>query len=340
MEPLTAPATAPKGRKARVGSSCRAMSVCAAMGNVATETDSEGHTLARQYDAFNRKTKITYPDGATTWERDLQGRIVAKVTPDGVKTAYEYDNDNAGRPASRTDALGQTRSFTYAADDRVTGIAYGNAIHPTPEVGYTWDADYPRITGIIDPTGSYNWTHDAGNKIAQAPYKFDANGNQTEDEKHTYKWDAENRLIWIGYKTNPQKSTEFKYDGQGRRVAIIEKAGATTKETCCTWCGDTICHARDGNDQPITYYFDEGTFRPEANTSVSKLQGGREYYARDHLGSVRDVLDQQSDVTASYDYDPYGKLTNSSAKQPEFGLEEVLELANSGNKDAQKHGNC
>jgi RHS repeat-associated protein len=34
---------------------------------------------------------------------------------------------------------------------------------------------------------------------------------------------------------------------------------------------------------------------------------------------VRDVLDQQGNVTASYDYDPYGKLTNSPAKLPEFG---------------------
>ncbi|MDR0717764.1 MAG: RHS repeat-associated core domain-containing protein, partial [Azoarcus sp.] len=175
------------------------------------------------------------------------------------------------------------------------------------------------ITGIIDPSGSRAWTHDAGNKISQAPYKYDANGNRTEDEKHTYKWDAENRLIQIGYKADPQKSTEFKYDGQGRRVAIIEKTGASTKETRYTWCGDTICQARDGNDQPLAYYFGEGTFRPEPGTPVSKFQGEREYYAKDHLGSVRDVLDQQGNVTASYDYDPYGKLTNSPATLPEFG---------------------
>ncbi|MDR2260454.1 MAG: RHS repeat protein [Azoarcus sp.] len=35
---------------------------------------------------------------ATTWARDLQGRIVARVTPDGAMTAYEFDS--AGRPAA------------------------------------------------------------------------------------------------------------------------------------------------------------------------------------------------------------------------------------------------
>jgi RHS repeat-associated protein len=447
----------------------------------------------------------------TTWERDLQGRIVAKVTPDGARTTYEFDT--AGRQTTRTDALGQTRTFAYDQANAITRIAYGNAVNPTPEVSYTWDAWYSRLnamtdgtgttqyrymqagapgalqlqsedgpfendfharsydalgrlqswyvglqtsesltfdalgrviatknpalgnfkysylgdtgqltrailngkpieyaftyedntgdrrlksianpasalsfgytsapenlitrltesaqgqsrawdygydaidrlqsadrsdgaqydyvldlgdnlTGIVDPEGTRTWTHDAGNKIAQAPYQYDANGNRIEDDKHTYQWDAENRLIQIGYKAEPQRSTEFKYDGQSRRVAIIEKlAGATTRETRYTWCGETICQARDGNDQPLAYYFSEGTFRPTPGTPVSKLLGEREYYAKDHLGSVRDVLDQQGNVTASFDYDPYGRLTNSPATTPEFGYAGMQYHAPSG----------
>jgi RHS repeat-associated protein len=45
---------------------------------------------------------------------------------------------------------------------------------------------------------------------------------------------------------------------------------------------------------------------------------------------VRDVLDQQGNVTASYDYDPYGKLTNSPAKLPEFGYAGMQYHAASG----------
>jgi hypothetical protein len=87
-------------------------------------------------------------------------------------------------------------------------------------------------------------------------------------------------------------------------------------ETRYTWCGDTICQTRDGKDQPLAYYFSEGTFRPEPNTPVGKSLGEREYYAKDHLGSVRDVLDQEGKdqegkVQASFDCDPWNLLADN-----------------------------
>ncbi|GHU03916.1 hypothetical protein AGMMS49960_18930 [Betaproteobacteria bacterium] len=82
------------------------------------------------------------------------------------------------------------------------------------------------------------------------------------------------------------------------------------------WCGNNICQARDGNDQAIRYYFGEGSFRP---TGPSAAAGEKRYYAKDHLGSVRDVLGQTGTQIASYDYGPYGELTNTPQTAPEFG---------------------
>jgi RHS repeat-associated protein len=67
--------------------------------------------------------------------------------------------------------------------------------------------------------------------------------------------------------------------------------------------------------------------RSNANTLIT---GKRRYYARDHLGSVRDVLDQAGNKLASYDYDPYGKLINPSATPPEFGFAGMQYHAPSG----------
>jgi RHS repeat-associated protein len=186
------------------------------------------------------------------------------------------------------------------------------------------------LTAIHDPDGRRSYRHDAGNKIAQAPYRYDANGNRLEDEYRTYRWDAENRLIGIGYKAEPQKSTEFRYDGQGRRVAIVEQAGENRSETRYAWCDDAICQARDENDQPLAYYFEEGVFRPAPGTAVRKRQGEREYFARDHLGSVRDVLDEAGRRLASYDYDPYGKQMDDSQTAPELGFAGMRHHAPSG----------
>jgi RHS repeat-associated protein len=49
-------------------------------------------------------------------------------------------------------------------------------------------------------------------------------------------------------------------------------------------------------------YFDEGEL----------ADGAKLYYAQDHLGSVRDVVDANSHTLASYDYDPYGQPTRTT----------------------------
>jgi len=43
---------------------------------------------------------------------------------------------------SRTDAAGQQKNYAYAADNRVLGISYANAVNPTPSVGFTYDPDF------------------------------------------------------------------------------------------------------------------------------------------------------------------------------------------------------
>ncbi|GHT89210.1 hypothetical protein AGMMS49960_21840 [Betaproteobacteria bacterium] len=66
----------------------------------------------------------------------------------------------------------------------------------------------------------------------------------------------------------------------------------------------------------IAYYFGEGSFRP---TGPSAAAGEKRYYAKDYLGSIRDVLGQTGAQIASYDYGPYGELTNNPTTAPEFG---------------------
>ncbi|MDR1349700.1 MAG: hypothetical protein LBJ59_02755 [Zoogloeaceae bacterium] len=532
-----------------------------AAGNLVRETDSEGYTLKHQYDALNRRTKTTYPDGTTTeytwdkldlvqvkdragkttrykydaagqiteirdalravkfgydragrltsltdgrnnvtiWQYDLQGRVIGKTTPDGVKTRYEYDS--AGRPTKRVDGAGQERIIAYGLDNQITGVSYAGASAGAEKARFVWDAYHPRIAamqdgtgqtryryapagqpgalrliGVESPNGGYQlkwdalsrvegwrvgaagedyafdalgriaanrnsalgefqygylgqtgqrtqtqldgtplahryayepntgdrrlkeihhpdaardyayattvdglitqqgetlqgkrrtwaygyddigrlasakrndgqnyaykldaadnldyiaapegiqtYTHGAGNQINQKAYHYDPNGNRIADEKHTYQWDAENRLIGIGYKANPQRKTQFKYDGGGRRIALIETDGSQRTQTRYTWCGNRICAAGNEKGQPVAYYFHEGAYRPAGKK--------KEYYAKDHLGSIRDVLDESGKSLARYDYDPYGKLIGNPKTPPEFGYAGMQYHAPSG----------
>jgi len=61
-------------------------------GNVLTETDANGNVTQYQYDAENRRTRTTFPDGAfETYTYDPNGNLVMKTDARGVKTMQEYD---------------------------------------------------------------------------------------------------------------------------------------------------------------------------------------------------------------------------------------------------------
>ncbi len=84
-----------------------------------------------------------------------------------------------------------------------------------------------------------------------------------------------------------------------------------TSESRYLWCGERICQKRSATDVVTGRYFDEGEVT---------ATGQRAYYARDHLGSVRDVLDVSTgSLLRSIDYYPNGKIkTASGTFEPEF----------------------
>ena len=58
-----------------------------------------------------------------------------------------------------TDALSQVKTYAYAQDDRLTGVTYTGAVNPTPNVSFTYDPYFPRLTAMTDGTGSRQYTY-------------------------------------------------------------------------------------------------------------------------------------------------------------------------------------
>jgi RHS repeat-associated protein len=139
-------------------------------------------------------------------------------------------------------------------------------------------------------------------------------GNLTADGTRTYTWDAENRLVGIGYPAQPGKATAFAYDGLGRRVSITETppGGGTPVTTRYLWCGDALCQARDGSNAPTRSYYDEGEFVPGS-------PGQPHYYGVDQLGSVRRAFASTTSAPA-FNYDPYGSPLTGPAPTTDFGF--------------------
>jgi len=202
-------------------------------GRVQTVTDSDNYSVTTQYDAFDRPTKITYPDSTyaqflynrldpewtrdrlgrwsqdlyndlrqvvmhvdpmnrqtvydrcscgalqgitdpagnhTTWVRDLQGRPLQKIYPDGKIDFYTYEQSTS-RLKRVTDARNQAVNYTYYSDNNIAAVTYtdgaGQPLTPaTPGVTYNYDTIYDRITAMTDGIGTTTYTY---NPITSTP---------------------------------------------------------------------------------------------------------------------------------------------------------------------------
>jgi RHS repeat-associated protein len=141
---------------------------------------------------------------------------------------------------------------------------------------------------------------------------YDLNGNLTNDSTNTYGWDAANRLTAVDYPGGAYST--FAYDGQGRRVQIIEtgSGGSVTSTKNLIWEGMNISEEKNTSGAVTKRYFAQGV----------QIGGTNYYYTRDHLGSIRAMTTGTSGtVVAEYDYDPYGRQTQlSGTMSADFGF--------------------
>ncbi len=250
-------------------------------------TDRLGRVTTYNYDADRRLTSVTepitgsstrttsydyYEDGTlkdiidangndTHWDIDIESRPIDKIYAYGTSAAkeetYAYENTTS-RLHSITDALGQVKTFTYAEDDRITGITYTSSVNPTPNVTFTWDTYYPRLTKMVDGLGTTNYSYtavgtDGALKLSsiQGPFTnntigltYDAlgrlSGRNITGGNETFGYDAISRLTSHG---TPLGSFTIGYLGQtGQVTSQSVTNGSTTVST--NWGYDTNTNDR------------------------------------------------------------------------------------------------
>jgi RHS repeat-associated protein len=189
-----------------------------------------------------------------------------------------------GLPA-KMNAISGTGLWKYERQIDVTAGTNAVAISATDASGNTRTQSYNFTVGPLTQTLTY-----------------DLNGNMLTDGARTYTWDAADRLLAISSGTH---LTEFTYDGMSRRVKIVEKeSGSIVTAKRYQWEGYTIlAELNDSTGAIEKQYYSHG-FDILTGPQIVKY-----YYLRDHLGSIREVLDASRNVRATYDYDPYGQRT-------------------------------
>lgn len=180
----------------------------------------------------------------------------------------------------------QGKPATVSADNKFEGQTAVNSDTSTVEVKAK---DY---TGN-ERTNAYQVSQSGSTKT----FTHDNNGNLTGDGTRTFEWDAENRLLATNQGT---LRSEFTYDGLDRRVRVEKNNSVVTSDKRLLWCELEICEERDSSGTTTTKrFFPQG-----------EQQGTDNYfYTPDHVGSVRELVDNMGAIRARYEYDPYGRIT-------------------------------
>ncbi len=227
-----------------------------------------------------------------------------------------FDDRHDGDKKSENDrddgdsAFHGTSFYTYDAANRLMQTKG----HPLGRSDYDYDSadNLLSITGKKTSfTASYNNLNEITAANSQA-FTYDTAGELLNDGHRQYVWDAAHRLVSVT-DTTTGAVTRYQYDGLSRRVAIASQASpsATPVTKNYLWCGETLCQTRDAGNTVLTTYYAQG-----------QLNGNQpQYYARNHLGSVMNLLNASGKTLASYAYTPYGRTLaekSSSGQSADF----------------------
>jgi RHS repeat-associated protein len=283
--------------------------------------------ISSAYDELGRIASRTVQGAsAETFQYDALGRVTVHTNDLGTfNLGYLGQTNQIASRQLASSTLATTWSYLTSTNDRrLAGIAntgltaghFSNFTYATtPEnfiAGITETSDATAVyPGAGSQTATYNNLNPLTNLSGQA-LTFDANGNLTSDGQRTYTWDAENRLVGIGYPGVTGKATAFTYDGLSRRAAVSSTppGGGSATVTSYLWCGDAICQARNAGNATLRSYYDEGEYLP--GTPAQTL-----YYGIDQIGSVRRAFASASSAQA-YGYDPYGAPLQATAPLTDF----------------------
>ncbi len=294
------------------------------MGSISTWGQQLWTGVASKYDTTNfdilydKNGQLTdvYGDGATPrvyhYKYDAAGNRVQEQAQSTPRT-FIYDNtpiagelvSNGVNKLSQQLPKGDIRVFgTLNVASNVT-VSNVNVTPSGPKTSFVAvlgnqtpglkSFSVTAANGALQTTRNYNFLVTDG---GAAQMNYDSAGNMTSHSAaglRKYGWDAAGRLVKIEIGTTTK--IEFGYDGFGRRV--WEKVNNAVSRRW-VWVGTEIVEERDASGNTVNKrYYPQGFV--EGNDKI--------YYTRDHLGSVRELVDHNGNMRSQFDYDPYGSVT-------------------------------
>ncbi len=241
--------------------------------NLIASTDALGNTFRFSYDAQNRRTQTTGPDGKVVESLSYtpQGRLGSRIDAAGAVTKFGYDKD--GNRTTTIDALGHETKDEF--DTR------GNRLKSTDALGNTWSYEY-----------------DKGNRLVRtvAP-----DGQETERRVYN----KEGRLITVIDAAGNTTLTE--YDTFGRVTARTDALDRTTRYSYDVTRGAVGCQACNASSMPTLITLPSGRKIQRAYDADKHLIAETIAFGTAQAATTKHVYDLAGNLLTTTD--PLGRVT-------------------------------
>ena len=286
-----------------------------AAGRMINETNALGSFTYAYDGASGRLLAATFPNGQTTtnsYGDNLHDRRLQQITHRFGATplsVFIYGRDiHAGRITTWSQQAGGTApdfyTFGYDSTDQLLSATVTNTGAVVNAFAYSYDPAGNRVlemTGSATNVATYNALNQLSTSTAPAASR-------------TNEWDGDDRLVAVN---SSNERIEILYIGESRLAGIRRLTnGVQASFRRFLWCDRMICEERDETGSTVTKRFYEQGMKIEAGPNT-----GSYFYTRDHLESVRELVDAAGVVRPrsrvdghAVDRDPDGLLRRSGSR--------------------------
>lgn len=255
--------------------------------------------VTMDYNAAGQKTTQGYANGITTTYGYNENGWLSSIVADHDIMNLQMTYDPIGNMTERKDMLDNARTESYGYDviSQLTSFKRGTTV----DKSYQFDLLGNRVK-VLENGIATNYTSNNVNAytsitggLSFTP-QYDDNGNMLNDDKHTYAYDYNNKLVSVD-----QTVGTYKYDALGRRIA--------KNNTLFYYVTDQMIE--EVTNGVITSYLNGNTL----DDALQIIKGeSKYYYHTNNLGSVIALSDEEGQLLESVDYDVYGMPSFTDAK--------------------------
>ncbi len=298
------------------------------LGRMATRkfAGSTSNAISYTYDIRSRMTLASHPgfiqDLAYTYGSDVSASGWKRSSA-GTRSAYAFTYDGLHRLKNAAYSEGGSTNNRYT--ENVTGYDRNGNITALQRYGRTSASAWGVIDNLtlsrtgnlltsVSDSGSAAYSGDFAASAGTSAY--DANGSLISDTGRgisSVSWNEIGLPKTVSFSNG--SSVSYLYAADGTKLREIRTVSGTT--TTFDWCGNVVLE-QAGNGTKIAKRLrtEEGYVDLTAGTGTTD----RRYFVRDHLGSVRAVVDGSGTSLETDDYYPLGgplPTGSSTTLQPE-----------------------